>query len=89
MSLRRKPGYNRAEEKEEQFYWLDRLVQENWEEANEFDYDRHQVWAEFDYYAWMAGSIMNIEEYHQMKVLTLLRSFRLQTAREEAEYRGW
>ena len=89
MSLRNKPGYNRALDKEEQLYWLDQVVEDNWQEANDWDYDRHEEWAEFDYWAWMAGSIMDINEYNQMKVLTLLRKFRLQSAKEEAEDRGW
>jgi hypothetical protein len=87
MSLRSRSNksYNRAEAKEE-FYWLDLLFPED---------DYHNCWyccEECDsswWYDTYYGGVANMDQYHKMKVLTLLRSFRIHAATEEAEERGW
>lgn len=90
MSLRNRlnKSYNRAEEKD-QYYWLDLIFPED-------DYHDHGYCCEicdnpwfshYDYYG--SGWINNMNEYHQMKVLTLLRSLNIKTAHTEAQDRGW
>ena len=90
MSLRSRynKSYNRAEAKEENFYWLDIIFQDD---------DHHNEWycceecssPWFNMYCGMPGEVLSMDQYHQMKVLTLLRSFRIHAATEEAEERGW
>lgn len=83
-------GYNRAEEKEEH-HWTDLL----WNEDQHFVYDDPIDYEEeLYYYQWVYigcpyGYCNNMEEYHQMNILTLLRKFAIDTANEEARSRGW
>lgn len=80
--------YNRAEAKEEHFYWLDLVFQDDGH------YDEWYCCEEcsnpwFNYYDGMYGEVSSMDQYHQMKVLTLLRSLDIRTANEEAQERGW
>ncbi len=85
MSLRRyaNKSYNRAEVKEE-LYWLDFLFPEEdcwYDDWEEYDYG----W----YYYGAPGYVGSMDEYHTMRVLTLLRSLNIRTAGAEATDRGW
>lgn len=81
--------YNRAGVKQE-YYWLDLLYPDD-------DYDR---WGElyddddydYRYYSYhddLPGAVKSMDQYCQMKVLTLLRSLNIISAREEAGEYGW
>lgn len=87
MSLRKYKKYNRAEEKEEKFYWIDLLFEE---QHREWDWvDEFPDW--FDLYASYndGGFCHNMEEFHKMKVLTLLRKLHLNSAYDIVCERGW
>lgn len=88
MSLRRKkfPTYNRMEVKEETYYWLELLFQEETSDWNDWDeYGWGIDW--WDYAG--SGSVRNMNEYHQMRLLTLLRKLNIRTAREQVNSMGW
>jgi hypothetical protein len=88
MSLRRKkfPTYNRMEFKEETFYWMELLFQEE-----------HHEWSDWDEYGWGimwwdydgGGVVQSMDELNQMRLMTLLRSLNIKTARKIANERGW
>ena len=89
MSWRRKDNnkYNRSEEVE---YWLT-IVEEQvyWDCPWMHDWDDDDIW---DHPWWNyagGGHVENMNEYHQMKVLTLLRKLNISAARTEAKARGW
>jgi hypothetical protein len=86
MSLRRKkyPVYNRMEEKEETFYWMELLDQEVYSWYDD-DFDGIYWW---DYYG-APGYVGSMDEYHQMRVLTLLRKLSIGNARVIVTERGW
>lgn len=80
--------YNRAEVKEEHFYWLDLISDDEQYVDDWYCCDEcSSPW--FDMYCGMNGYVGNMDQYYKMKVLTLLRSFRIHAATEEAEERGW
>ncbi len=91
MSLRRKkfPTYNRMEEKEEVYFWLSLVLNE--------DIYEHNCWyccEECDTGWWYDaghgyGNVNNMDEYHQMKLLGLLRKLNIRTATEQVNDRGW
>lgn len=89
MSLRRKkyPTYNRMEMKEDTQYWMYLLFQEEHHEWDEFD--EYGSWGIdwWDYHG--SGHIHNMDEYHQMHLVTLLRKFDIRTARKIAKENGW
>ena len=75
------------EQKEEVHYWLDLLFHEEYRDWD--DWDEYGPWG-IDWYDYMgSGIVHNMNEYHQMKVLTLLRKFDIPTARYTTEERGW
>lgn len=88
MSLRRKkyPTFNRMQVKEETFYWLELFQCDPYE----WDYwDEYGSWG-IDWWDYPgSGSVDNMNQYHQMKLLTLLRKLDIRTAREEANSNGW
>ena len=89
MSLRRKkfPTYNRMEVKEELFYWLELLFQEEQHDWN--DYDEFGPWG-IDWWDYAgSGHCQDMGEYHKMHLLTLLRKFNIRTAKELANSHGW
>lgn len=79
--------YDRSEANEEAFYWLNLFFQDenrSWDIYDEFsswDYD----WWDFP----GSGSVHNMDEYHAMNVMTLLRKLNIGTARTFIRNRGW
>lgn len=79
-------NYNRTEEKEETFFWLDLY----------YSYDPYE-WTDWDEFGWGiawweydgGGYVANMDEYHQMHLLTLLRKLGISNARNQAINRGW
>ena len=75
------------EEQEERFYWLDFLFQEDNHEWD--DFDEFGPWG-IDWWDYPgSGSVHSMDEYHQMKVLTLLRKLGIGNARLLVKDRGW
>ncbi len=89
MSWRRKDNnkYNRSEEVE---YWLTLIEEEvYWHCPWQHDWDDDYTWEHpwWDYYG--GGAVNSMNEYHQMKVLTLLRKLNVKTATVVIKERGW
>lgn len=80
--------YNRAKIKEDYFYWLDLILDDEYY-IDDWDCCEWCDSAWFDMYSGTNGYVKNMDQYHRMKVLTLLRSLHLNTATEEAGERGW
>jgi hypothetical protein len=76
--------YNRSEHNE---YWLQIVEQETdcWYPYY-WDDEDHSWWS---YYGERPGYVGSMDEYHQMKVLTLLRKLNIRTASGLAYERGW
>lgn len=89
MSLRRKkyPTFNRMQIKEETFYWLDLFF--HYDDYDWDDLDECGGWEAnwWDYPG--SGTVNSMNEYYQMKLLTLLHKLDISTARKEVNYRGW
>lgn len=89
MSLQasRVKRFNRSELKEA----LKRLFQLDIDEAFEDPWyccdECSSPWFRDDYAGY--GYVASMEEYHQMHLLTLLRSLTINTATEEADEHGW
>ena len=88
MSLRalRHKVFNRAKELED--------VNAFWQSLFHEDINNCDWWDDDDYwYRWDdhmgSGSVSSMEQYHQMHLLTLLRSLAIRTARDEANDSGW
>lgn len=86
MSWRRSiyTGYNRSEQKEKH-HWVDLLFEEYYYEFYPDDNELDTYWM---YYG-IPGYCDTMGEYHQMKVLTLLRSLSIRYASVSADERGW
>ena len=87
MSLRRTkwPSYNRMEAKEETFYWMELFAEDHYGWHDDWPDDSAWDW----YYYGAPGYLGSMDEYHQMKVLTLLRKLSIGTAKATADDRGW
>lgn len=79
-------GYNRDDDKEEFQYWLELFNQEHYYDpiANLWDED-----CDWWYYYGAPGYVGSMDEYHQMKVMTLLRKLNIKSAIELAKEKGW
>lgn len=89
MSLRalRHKAFNRAKELEEVNAFWQSLFYEDMHDCDWWD-DDYLSWYRWDDYMG-SGSVENMEQYHQMHLLTLLRSLAIRTARDKTSEYGW
>lgn len=79
--------YNRSEETE---YWIKLVTEEiYWDCPWMHDWDEDDYYGMWSYYHGMPGEVTSMDEYHTMKVLTLLRKLNLRAARDATKDRGW
>ena len=73
--------------KEETFYWMELLLQEDNHEWDDFDeYGAWGImWWDYD----GGGAVMSMDELNQMHLMTLLRKLNIKTAKQIANERGW
>lgn len=78
-------SYNREEDKEEFHYWMELFNQETWYDPVE------PFWCDGDWWHYYGapGYISNMDEFHKMKVTTLLRKLNIKSAKELAKEKGW
>lgn len=75
------------EVKEDTQYWLELLFQEEHHDWD--DWDEYGSWG-IDWWDYpSSGVVNNMNEYHQMRLMTLLRKLNIRTAKEEANSWGW
>jgi len=79
-------SYNRKQELEEVNYWYQFLFQDDnnvWDSFDEFG-----PWG-FDWDYPGSGLVHNMDEYHQMHLLTLLRKLNVKIAIKIVKQNGW
>lgn len=91
MSLRRRDNkkYNRSEEEDNKWAIINSYDDKlDYYDGWEWHFDEFGFW-ELEWYAGMPGSVANMEEFHQMKLLTLLRFLSIGEAKHKTDSMGW
>lgn len=83
-------SYNRQNIKEETHYWQELFNHDDDHFYWWYHWDGEDMFSWADLYQYDGdGKCYSMDEYHQMHLLTLLRSLNIKTAAEKTLERGW